>query len=118
LHLGLSEDVALRVSLEGLTLHVVDVDRSRDFYMRIPGVALEHQRAGEFALLRIGDRWLGLLRGRAPGFHIEVSTSDLDDLYARLRRGGVEPNGPPKERSWGERTFVVVDPDGNLIEFQ
>jgi catechol 2,3-dioxygenase-like lactoylglutathione lyase family enzyme len=115
---GLADEVAGRVSLEGLTLHVQDVERSRDFYLRISGVTLEHHRPGQFVLLRIGDRWLGLLGGRAPGFHIEIATSDLDDLYVRLRRAGVEPTGPPQERSWGERTFVVVDPDGNLIEFQ
>jgi len=103
---------------EGLTLHVRDVERALDFYSRLPGVELEHHWQGQFALLRIGDRWLGLLRGREPGFHIEFAVADLDGLYARLRENGIEPRGRPRHRSWGERTFVVVDPDGNQIEFQ
>lgn len=108
----------MRVSLEGVTLHVQDVERSREFYLRIPGVVLERHRPGEFALLRIGQGWLGLLQLRTPGFHLEVSTPDLDELYASLRQREVEPDGPPRDRGWGERTFVVVDPDGHHIEFQ
>jgi catechol 2,3-dioxygenase-like lactoylglutathione lyase family enzyme len=111
-------DAGPEVSFEGLTLHVKDVERSRDFYERIPGAVLQHRRPGQFALFRIGDAWLGLLQLGAPGFHIELVTADLDDLYAELRRNGVEPKGPPRDRSWGERTFLVVDPDGNQIEFQ
>jgi len=108
----------MHVSFQGLTLHVQDVERSRDFYLRLPGVVLEHHRPGEFALLRIGDAWLGLIQLGARGFHLELTTPDLDRLYAHLRRKGLKPSGPPKERSWGERTFLLIDPDGNRIEFQ
>lgn len=105
-------------SFEGLTLHVKDVERARDFYARIPGVELERHLPGEFALFRIGDGWLGLLRAREPGFHVELAVADLDAAHARLRKSGIEPRGRPRQRGWGERTFVVVDPDGNQLEFQ
>ena len=106
------------MSFEGLTLHVNDVERARDFYARIPGTELERHRLGEFALFRIGDGWLGLLRAPERGFHIEFAVADLDEAYAGLRKRGIEPRGRPRQRSWGERTFMVVDPDGNQIEFQ
>jgi catechol 2,3-dioxygenase-like lactoylglutathione lyase family enzyme len=105
-------------SFEGLTLHVKDVERARDFYARIPGVELERHLPGEFALFRIGDGWLGLLRAREPGFHVELAVADLDAAHARLLKSGIEPRGRPRQRGWGERTFVVVDPDGNQLEFQ
>ena len=108
----------MHVSFQGLTLHVQDVERSRDFYLRLPGVVLEHHRPGEFALLRIGEAWLGLIQLGARGFHLELTTPDLDRLYAHLRRKGLKPSGPPQKRSWGERTFLLIDPDGNRIEFQ
>ncbi len=111
-------------SLEGLTLHVASVERSRDFYLGIPGAELVHQRGDEFALLRIGRSHLGLLNRRflrdgGPGFHMEISTSadGVDALYDRVREGGIEPTGPPRDRPWGERTFHATDPDGNLVEF-
>ena len=109
---------SLNVSFEGLTLHVEDVERSRDFYLRIPGVVLEDHRPGQFALLRIGETLLGLLRLGRPGFHLELTTADLDGLHAHLLQVGLEPEGPPQAQKWGERTFLVLDPDGNAIEFQ
>lgn len=106
------------VSMEGLTLHVRDVERSLSFYSKIPGSTLLTHRPGQFALFSIGNTLLGLLRSRSPGFHIEIATSDLDAVHDHLREAGAEPLGPPKERPWGERTFESVDPDGNRIEFQ
>ena len=110
--------MGLEVSFQGLTLHVEDVERSRLFYESIPGVVLRHHRPGQFALFQVGDAWLGLLQLGARGFHIEFVTADLDALHASLRGRGLEPKGPPRDRPWGERTFMVVDPDGNQIEFQ
>jgi catechol 2,3-dioxygenase-like lactoylglutathione lyase family enzyme len=113
-----------QVSLTGLTLHVEDVERSTDFYTRIPGAVLVHHRPGDFALLQVGEGRLGLLSARflakgAPGFHMEFSStlSGVDQLYEQVRAAGIEPDGPPANRSWGERTFHVSDPDGNRIEF-
>lgn len=107
----------LTVWLDGITLQVEDVERSLGFYQRIPGVVLEHHRPGEFALLRMGEGRLGLLGIGAPGFHLEVSADDIDRLHVQLAQAGMEPWGPPEDRPWGERTFNVTDPDGNLIEF-
>ena len=105
-------------SLDGLTLHVRDVERSREFYSRIPGTELIAHRPGEFCLFRIGAGMLGLLQWRQTGFHLEVGVADLEGTYGALRAVGVEPAGPPRDRPWGERTFDVVDPDGNQLEFQ
>jgi lactoylglutathione lyase len=114
----------MQTSLEGLTLHVASVERSRDFYLAIPGAQLLHERGDEFALLQIGRMKLGLLNRRVlreggPGFHMEVSTAatGVDDLYEQVRANGITPTGPPRDRAWGERTFHATDPDGNLVEF-
>ena len=107
-----------RASLEGLTFHVLDVERSREFYERIPDAVLEAHRPGEFALFRIGQARLGLLQSKTIGLHLEVNTPDVDQYYDRLVSAGVKPVGEPRDRPWGERTFSVRDPDGNLLEFQ
>ena len=113
----------MQTSLEGLTLHVENVERSRDFYLAIPGAELQSHRPGEFALIQIGHARLGLLNKRflrgGPAFHIEISThvAAVDELYDRVREGGIEPTGPPRDRAWGERTFHATDPDGNTVEF-
>lgn len=108
---------APKVWLEGVTLQVADVERSRKFYQQIPGAELEHHRPGEFALFRLGAGMLGLLGFGAPGFHLEISASDVGQLHHQLTGTSLQPQGPPEDRHWGERTFDVIDPDGNRIEF-
>jgi catechol 2,3-dioxygenase-like lactoylglutathione lyase family enzyme len=117
----------LRAWLDGVTLEVEDVERSKEFYQRIPGVVLEMNLPPEFILLRMGDFHIGLLKLGSPGlpegisrgFHLEALTKDgdLDELHKVLGDAGVKALGPPKEQRWGERTFEVIDPDGNHIEF-
>jgi catechol 2,3-dioxygenase-like lactoylglutathione lyase family enzyme len=106
------------LSLEGLTLNVSDLERSLEFYTRLPGVAVEFQKPGLFAMLRIGNGRLGLLQRAAGRFHIELETDDLDKFYEAVRRAGIEPKGPPVLHPWGERDFQVVDPDGFVLEFE
>lgn len=106
------------VSLAGLTLHVADLERSLEFYTKIPGAEIEIHRPGLIAILRIGQGRLGLLQRAAGRFHVELEVDDLDALYENLRQAGIEPKGPPVKHPWGERDFQVVDPDGFVLEFE
>jgi catechol 2,3-dioxygenase-like lactoylglutathione lyase family enzyme len=111
----------MNVSFEGVTLLVDDVPRSRDFYLRLPGARLVHERPGQFALVQIGQARVQLLSARdlptaAPRFHIEATSADVDALYQELRGAGVPTDGPPSDKAWGDRSFHVIDPDGNEIE--
>lgn len=106
------------LSLEGLTLHVADLERSLAFYTRLPGVAVAFHKPGLFAMLRIGQGRLGLLQCAAGKFHIELETDDLDGFYEAVKQAGIEPKGPPVRHPWGERDFSVVDPDGFVLEFE
>ncbi len=83
------------VWLDGVTLQVDDVERSLAFYRQIPGAVLEHHRPGEFALLRLGEARLGLLAFSAPGFHLEMSTGDVDALHQAFTNTTLQPLGPP-----------------------
>ena len=123
----MAENGGLATWLDGVTLEVEDVERSKEFSRRIPGVVLEIDRPGEFVLLKMGGTHIGLLRIGAPGllwagergFHLEALTDDaeLSKLHTRLGEVGIPPLGPVKERHWGERAFDIKDPDGNHIEF-
>jgi catechol 2,3-dioxygenase-like lactoylglutathione lyase family enzyme len=105
-------------SLVGLTLHVADVDRSLEFYKRIPGAQVLFHMPGRFAMLRIGQGRLGLLGAKLPtAFHMEIETPDLDAMHRELIQAGIQPDEPPTRRPWGETDFRVTDPDGNMLEF-
>ncbi len=110
-------------SFTGLTLLVNDIERSVDYYSKIPGTAIL-VNTPEFAMLRIGkNSRLGLLKSRGrKGFHLEFESKNLDALYTKLSSASsahakVSP-GPPSERPWGERSFTMTDPDGYLVEFE
>ncbi len=112
-----SAPVSMSVSLTGLTLHVKDVDKSLAFYSKLPGVQVQVHRSGDFALLRLGEMRLGLLRHDTGAFHIELETENLDNLYEYLKSIDFPVSGPPTVKNWGERDFLVIDPDGNMVEF-
>jgi catechol 2,3-dioxygenase-like lactoylglutathione lyase family enzyme len=106
----------MTISLAGLTLHVSDVDRSLEFYRRLPGAAVLFHMPGRFAMLSLGEGRLGLLADQKRPFHIELEVPDLAAAAADLQRLGFAVDGPTR-RHWGEEDVLVTDPDGNLLEF-
>jgi len=106
------------VSLEGLSLHVTDVEKSIEFYSRIPGAKLLLHRPGQFARFSIGNGSLHLVQ--LPGqkrFHIEFDTDDINGMYEQLSQAGLTPVSPPKKHPWGKTDFSLIDPDGYRLEF-
>ena len=49
-----------------------------------------------------------------------VTVKDVDLLFAELaglrENWSFEVSGPPKEHPWGEKSFLLIDPDGNRWE--
>lgn len=109
----------MSVSLEGVSLHVANVEKSIQFYSRIPGAELLIHELGKFARFHIGSGYLHLVHlPEAEGrFHVEMGTDDLKQLYTELKTAGIEPEGPPTETPWGITDLHVVDPDGHVLEF-
>ncbi len=125
--------MAIDVHLDGLTLSVASVRRSLKFYSDILGFKIVVDAVPDFALVRVGGMaggTIGLLAlkhavgGKAKrvtlamraGAHVELSTSDLDGLYEKLKARGVEFDSPPHDEPW-ERLAWARDPDGYTLEF-
>ena len=106
----------MTISLVGLILHVADVERSLSFYKRLPPTSVLFHMPGKFALLRVGNGRLGLLQDQKRPFHVEIDCQDLDATCALRKESGFQTEGPTT-RAWGGRDVLVVDPDGNLVEF-
>ena len=108
----------MNTSLEGLSLHVADVERSIAFYARIPGAELVLHRPHEFASFKIGTGSVHLVQlPTSNRFHIELDTDDVGLLYEQLCDAGLTPASPPKHHPWGKTDFRLVDPDGYSLEF-
>lgn len=54
------------------------------------------------------------------GGSLGLTVRDVDDVHARLEAMQsafpITLSGPPKDHPWGERSFLLTDPDGNRWE--
>jgi uncharacterized glyoxalase superfamily protein PhnB len=53
------------------------------------------------------------------GCALGITVVDVEDVYRSLERmkaPGVQLSGPPKDHPWGEKSFLLTDPDGNRWE--
>lgn len=116
---------SLRLRSLSPALTVDDLPRSLRFYVDALGFTIEErwEEDGDLqgVMLVAGSCHLGLSqddwakgrdREKGTGFRLYAETAqDLDTLADRLRRNGVEPDGP-KQDPWGTRSLTVTDPDG------
>ena len=72
----------------------------------------------EIVFLRHGIEVLpeGLRNRLASGTIVAFEVDDLEGEQARLRREGVPVTLPLREEPWGERLFMVTDPNGIVYE--
>lgn len=98
-----------------------DLGIAREFYLDRLGFTIrwEHTGDGRNGLMGVarGDIYLTLDvpmdgHGRNACVALEVESADA---YYEEWRSRVEIRHPPKDESWGARTFDVTDPFGNTI---
>ena len=56
-------------------------------------------------------------RFKGAGVFIYISVDDVDAKYSDLVNKGLQPSGEPKDFEWGNKEFVIKDPDGYKIIF-
>lgn len=102
------------------------VQESKDFYVRLFGCEVIYEgEGGWFVLLRLGESELGLMQAdlptqaplfrqplQGPGMWISVDVDDVDAQYERIRALGVPIEVALCDEPWGDRHFVVLDPNG------
>jgi len=116
------------MNLVSIRLITDDVARLVSFYERITGVAADRP-APDFAELRTPHGTLAIGSTRTVGLFgpgsarpadnhtaiIEFLVEDVDAVFASLADGSVEMVGEPKTMPWGNRSLLVRDPDGTLV---
>jgi uncharacterized glyoxalase superfamily protein PhnB len=48
---------------------------------------------------------------------MRVEVDDVTALYSELRNHGANMHRRLRRDPWGQQTFIVADPDGNLLSF-
>lgn len=114
-------------------LYVRDLPASIDFFMAKLGFATDFvygeppfyaqvSRDRALLALRAMDEpvFAGDIREREELLSASITlatAAEIDLLFAELQSAGVGFHQPLRTEPWGARTFVVRDPDGNLILF-
>ncbi|WP_433246966.1 VOC family protein [Streptosporangium sp. CA-135522] len=119
----------MQITASTVSLTVDDVRASSDFFVTHFGFS-EQMSAEGFASLSHGDAAMNIVflqRGievlpedlrdqRTAGVIVAFTVADLAAEEARLRGEGVTITLPIREEPWGERLFMVTDPNGVPVE--
>ena len=102
---------------------------SRDFYRELLGfevvfendwyVQLRDPRApaAQIAFVEQGHPSVPAGHGRAPqGVIVTMELEDAAACHARARALGLEVVYPLEDEAWGQRHFMVLDPNGLLVD--
>lgn len=102
------------------------VQESKDFYVRLFGCEVLYEgEDGWFVLLQLGDSEPGFMKPglesqasiyrpafKGQGVWIAVDVEDVNAEYRRIKALGVTIEVEIRDEPWGDRHFVVVDPNG------
>lgn len=120
-------------SVSGLTFYVADLDKTAAFYESlgfIPNGRTETTvsfRLNWFTVDFVAadsetkEDFLAEAKAtpRGSGVFISCSVDDVDDTYQTVTGLGYQPSSEPRDMPWGNREFVLRDPDGyKLVFFQ
>jgi predicted enzyme related to lactoylglutathione lyase len=96
-----------------------DVAAGVTYYREALGFRINYQQQDMAVMDR--DQVTLLLIERTPRHKGVGSASfyirDADELHAELVARGAQVQGEPVSQPWGLRTFVVMDPEGNELQF-
>ena len=104
------------------TLPVADIERARDFYVRVLGFekTFENGDPVGFMVLKQGaaELHLTLAPAHRPTTHnvAHLVVDDVDALHEVCQRHKVRILKGLRDMDFGMRAFVFADPDGNRID--
>lgn len=118
-------------SVSGITLYVSDLDRTIKFYQDLgfTKITFDEKHAS------FGLNWFTLdfvasqkeekeefkeeanAQNRGSGVYFNINTDNVDEIYKELIKKGYGPSSEPRDWPWGNREFVLRDPDGYKLVF-
>ena len=105
-----------------LTISTNKLEQSRDFYRDYLGFELVFENDSYIEMLAQGSTTMGVsfvspeLSGgekfTGEGIILSFEVADVDAEFARLKAAGVRILEELRDKAWGERSFVINDPNG------
>ena len=120
-------------SVSGFACFVKNLDKTVKFYEALGFET--RKREADHATLYSNWFWIDFLaiskneravyakEAKAPakgaGFFMYLSVDDVDAVHKQLLSKGIQPKTLPQDQPWGNREFLLRDPDGyNLVIFK
>jgi catechol 2,3-dioxygenase-like lactoylglutathione lyase family enzyme len=108
--------------ISAITLATNDMARAVAFYEALGFVLKFGGPTASFTSFRVGSGYLNLMS--VPGRQVWGRWSraifyvdDVDAYYAPAVSTRLMPEFAPRDGSWGERYFHILDPDGHELSF-
>lgn len=105
-----------------LTISTNKLEQSRDFYRDTLGFTLVFENDSYIEMLAQGSTTMGVsfvtpeLSGgekfTGEGIILSFEVADVDAEFVRLKAAGVRILEELRDKAWGERSFVINDPNG------
>ncbi len=120
-------------SIAGIVCYVKDTEKTADFYEAL-GFTLTKREPGAVSI-RLNWFWIDFhgqdeekkaefkedatLPNKGAGEYLYIKVEGIDEFYKSLLAKGLKPSSEPRDWEWGNREFVIRDPDGyKLVFFQ
>jgi catechol 2,3-dioxygenase-like lactoylglutathione lyase family enzyme len=120
-------------SVSGLTCYVGNLEKTARFYKTL---GFDHKKRDPHHM-PVYSNWFWIdfrsidkeenpefrkaasLKNKGAGLHVYLSVDDVDAFHRGLLSKGLKPAGKPEAQPWGNREFVIRDPDGyKLVIFK
>lgn len=118
-------------SVSGLVCYVKDIAQTAEFYEKL-GFTFE-KREPDHLSIRLNWFWMDFhpqdmedkpdfqkeanLENKGAGLFIYISVENVDEFYQGAVEKGLKPSSEPRDWPWGNREFVIRDPDGYKLVF-
>lgn len=116
------------MNIKSILLYVKDLKASLDFYKRI-GFNIEHEDKKSvlvslqgftfqlFDMAKVEFKLKDNNISKGEGVFVYIRINNVDSKYNELIRNNIKTSGEPIDWPWGNREFVVKDPDGYKLVF-
>lgn len=117
----------MKLGAFSISLSVKDLDVSKTFYEKLGFTVFAGSQEHRYFILKNGNALIGIFQGMFenniltfnPGWDENAAeVNPFDDVRAiqrQLKEKGVEIVNAADEQGEGPASFVVMDPDGNMI---
>jgi catechol 2,3-dioxygenase-like lactoylglutathione lyase family enzyme len=118
-------------SVAGINCYVKDLNKTANFYETL-GFEVKKREANHVTIY-LNWFWIDFLAidkedkpefqkeanlsNKGAGLYLYISVDNVDDFYNDLVAKGFKPKSEPRDWPWGNREFVMRDPDGYKLVF-